>query len=138
MDVKEILEKFYQKCDTGDLKYVFTQYMNRIGAKSLDRRYKDTSNTYMIDGESYNWNKVTCENYKNNNDYMEYGKFDICLVMRKRMGNYFLIQIGDEYGNIKRPYEISYDKIIHCDEELLEKTVNEHQELFKIIERYIS
>ena len=58
--IEEILEKYYRTKDTKDLAALFERYMAEIGAMKLDRRRKDTSNTYQIDGNSTNWNRVSC------------------------------------------------------------------------------
>lgn len=53
--IEEILEKYYRTKDTKDLAALFKRYMAEIGAKKLDHRRNDTSNTYRIDGDSTNW-----------------------------------------------------------------------------------
>ena len=105
MNVLEILQNFYEKMETIDLALLFDQYMHEIGAKRLDRRRKDTSNTYVIDGDSANWNRVDCTYYKNSGDYIQYGKFAFCITFRERRGDYLLIEVGSPSGEIKRLYE---------------------------------
>lgn len=58
-NIEEILENYYKSKDTKDLALLFERYMAEIGARKLDRRRKDTSNTYQIDGNITNWNRVS-------------------------------------------------------------------------------
>lgn len=87
--IEEVLERYYRTKDTRDFALLFENYMKEIGASKLDRRRKDKSNTYQIDGKSTNWNRVSCYYYKNNGDHHQYGKFELCIVFRKRAGDYF-------------------------------------------------
>lgn len=131
--IEEILKQYYETYDTKDLALLFENYMREIGAKRLDRRRKDTSNTYQIDGDSTNWNRVECYYYKNSGDWQIYGKFDFCITMRKRSGSYLLIEVGSPSGDIKRPYEISYGKVISYDKELMEVLIKRHPKLFAMM-----
>lgn len=131
--IEEILENYYKTKDTGDLAFLFKFYMAEIGAKKLDRRRKDTSNTYQIDGYSTNWNRVKCCYYRNSGDCQEYGKFEFCIVFRKRAGDYLLIEMGNSNCDIQRPYEISCGKVIHYNKELLEELVKQHPKLFSMM-----
>lgn len=131
--IEEILENYYRTKDTRDLALLFERYMREIGAKKLDRRRKDTSNTYDIDGNSANWNRVDCYYYKNSGDYQRYGKFDFGITLRKRSGSYLLIEVGSPNGDIKRPYEISYGKVISYDKDLLEDLIKRHPKLFSML-----
>lgn len=134
-DVKDILESYYRNKDTKDLASLFERYMKEIGAKKLDRRRKDTSNTYRVDGSSTNWNRVECYYYRNSGDYQKYGQFEFCIILRKRAGNYLLIETGSPNCNIERPYEISCGKVIHYNEELLTKLAEQHPKLFEILDK---
>lgn len=128
--IEEILKRYYEKYDTKDLALLFDSYMREIGATKLDRRKKDTSNTYDINGDSTGWNRVECYYYKNSGDYKIYGKFDFCITLRKRSGSYLLIEVGSPSGEIKRPYEISYGKVVNYDKDLLIDLVKRHPKLF--------
>lgn len=132
-NIESILEEYYKNHDTKDLALLFERYMQEIGAKKLDRRRKDTSNTYQISGDSTNWNRVECYYYKNSGDYQGYGKFSFCITLRKRAGDYLMIEIGDKNEKIKIPYEISFGKIIHYDKELLTDLIKEHPKLFAMM-----
>lgn len=131
--IEEILKHCYEKYDTKDLALLFENYMREIGANRLDRRRKDTSNTYQIDGDSTNWNRVECYYYKNSGDYQRYGKFDFCITLRKRSGSYLLIEVGSPNEDIKRPYEISYGKVIKYDKGLMEDLIKRHPKLFAMM-----
>ena len=109
--------------------------MSGIGARNLDCRQKDTSNTYSIDGDSTNWNRVQCYYYRNNGDWKEYGKFEFKIAFRKKAGDYLLIEVGSSNGDIARPYEISYGDVIHYNEELLTKLVEQHPKLFEMLSK---
>ena len=132
-NIEEILKQYYETYDTKDLALLFENYMREIGAKRLDRRRKDTSNTYQIDGDSTNWNRVECYYYKNSGDYQRYGKFDFCITLRKRSGSYLLIEVGSPNEDIKRPYEISYGKVIKYDKDLMEDLIKRHPKLFAMM-----
>lgn len=107
--------------------------MAEIGAKKLDRRRKDTSNTYRIDGDSTNWNRVKCYYYRNSGDYQKYGQFEFCITLRKRAGSYLLIEVGNTNCHIERPYEISYGKVIRYDKELMKELIKKHHKLFAMM-----
>ena len=131
--IEKILEKYYRTKDTKDLAVLFERYMAEIGARKLDRRRKDTSNTYQVDGDSTNWNRVECYYYRNSGDYQKYGKFEFCITLRKRAGSYLLIETGNPNCDIERPYEISYGKIIHYNKELMTELVKQHPKLFAMM-----
>lgn len=131
--VEEILKQYYEVYDTRDLALLFEAYMKELGATKLDRRKKDTSNTYIIDGDSTHWNRVECYYYKNSDDWKEYGKFNFCITLRKRSGDYLLIEIGSPDGDIKRPYEISYDKVLRYDKALMKELIKQHPKLFAMM-----
>lgn len=133
MDFEEILTGYYRKKGTRSVAKLFERYMAEIGAKRLDRRRKDTSNTYMIDGGSTNWRRVECYYYRNSGDFQKYGCFDIKLALRKRGGSYFLIEAGSPDRTIRRSYEISSGRVIRCDKELLEEIVGRHFRLFEMM-----
>lgn len=132
-NIEEILERYYKTKDTKDLAYLFERYMREIGVRKLDRRRKDTSNTYQIDGYSTNWNGVSCYYYRNSGDYRQYGKYEFCIVFRKRSGDYLLIEVGSPNCDIARPYEISCGKVIHYNKELLTKLIKQHPKLFDMM-----
>lgn len=131
--IEEILEKYYRNKDTKDLAALFERYMAEIGARKLDRRRKDTSNTYQVEGDSTNWNRVECYYYRNSGDYQKYGKFEFCITLRKRAGSYLLIETGNPNCDIARPYEISYGEIIHYNKELMTELVKQHPKLFAMM-----
>lgn len=133
INIEEILENYYRTKDTRDLANLFKRYMHEIGARKLDRRRKDTSNTYQIDGSSTNWNRVQCYFYRASEDHKCYGKFEFSIVFRKRAGDYLLIEVGSSSGDIERPYEISCGKLIHYNKELLAELVKLHQKLFEMM-----
>lgn len=131
--IDKTLRGYYRKKDTKDLATLFKRYMVEIGAKKLDRRRKDTSNTYLVDGDSTNWNRVECYYYRNSGDYRKHGQFEFCIVLRKRAGSYLLIEIGNPDYSIARPYEISCGKVIHYNRELLTGLVKRHPKLFDMM-----
>ena len=131
--IEEILENYYRTKDTCDLAFLFEYYMAEIGAKKLDRRRKDTSNTYRIDGDSTNWNRVECYYYRNSGDYQKYGMFEFCITLRKRAGSYLLIETGNPNCDIARPYEISHGEVIHYDKEMMEELIKKHPKVFAMM-----
>lgn len=132
-NIEEILENYYKTKDTKDLALLFERYMAEIGAKKIDRRRKDTSNTYQIDGNSTNWNRVSCYYYRNSGDHQQYRKYEFCVVFRKRGGDYLLIEMGNPDSDIARPYEISCGKVIHYNKELLTDLIKQHPKLFAMM-----
>ncbi len=129
-NIEGILENYYRTKDAKDLANLFERYMHEIGARKLDRRRKDTSNTYQIDGDSTNWNRVECYYYRNNGDWQKYGEFEFCITLRKRSGSYLLIEVGNPNCEIERPYEISYGRMVHHNKDLLTKLAEMHPKLF--------
>ena len=112
---------------------LFELYMKEIGAAKLDLRKKNTANTYMIDGNSTNWNRVECYYYRNNGDHEKYGMFEFCITFRKRAGDYLLIEMGNNQCKIERPFEISYGEIISYNEELMTELIKKHPKLFSLM-----
>ncbi len=131
--IEENLEKYYRTKDTKDLAALFERYMAEIGARKLDCRRKDTSNTYQVDGNSTGWNRVSCYYYRNSGDHQQYGKYELCIVFRKRAGDYLLIETGNSNRDIQRPYEISCGKVIHYEKELMEELIKQHPKLFAMM-----
>ena len=131
--IEDILKQYYRNHDTRDLALLFENYMEEIGARKLDRRRKDTSNTYQIDGDSTDWNRVECYYYRNSGDYQRYGGFEFCITLRKRAGDYLLIEVGGVNEEIKRPYEISCGEIVNYDKELLTELIKNHPKLFAMM-----
>lgn len=131
--IEDILEKFYLKTDkTYSLQYLFLDYMDVLGARSLDRRRKDTSNTYTMEGKSTNWNRVECKYFRNSGDWkMHFGE-EFCLTLRKKGGDYFMIEAGVP-GENQCIYEISEGKVICCDHERLKELVKNHPKLFALM-----
>lgn len=122
---KEEVYKILDAYETKELARVFVEYMLTIGAKKLDRRKKDKTNTYSLDGETTGWNRVECYYHK---DSIEYGKEDLDITLRKRSGYYLIIgRKGD------RAFERSYDDIVHYDEKLFNEIVQDHKKLFQMI-----
>ena len=117
---------FYRKRETVELAWIFEKYMKDIGAKKLDKRRKDCSHTYLIDGKSTNWNRVECYYHKENDS--RYGKENLSITLRKRSGSYFLIE-----RKLRRAFEISEDEVICLDKELLNEIVEEHKALFEML-----
>ena len=101
--------------------------MQSIGARKVDGRRKDNSNTYIIDGDDTNWNRVSCYYYKENN--LTYGQESFEIVMRKRSGYYLLIEQQDT-----RPFETDGKHILHYDEKLMKQLINEYSGFFELLE----
>lgn len=131
--ITEILSDYYKKHDTRDLVLLFERYMKEIGAVKLDLRKKNNANTYRIDGNSTNWNRVECCYYRNNGDHRKYGMFEFCITFRKRSGDYFLIETGNNRCDIERPFEISCGEIIHYNGELMKELIKKHPKLFSLM-----
>lgn len=120
--MKEKLTEVWKSCETKQLAKAFEDYMKSIGARKFDRRRKDNTNTYMIDGNGTGWNRVQCYYHKDSEKYTEE---DLLIVLRKRSGDYFIVARKGE-----RAFEVDYSGIRHYEEKLLSKIVEEHRHLF--------
>ena len=108
--------------------------MNAVWKRCPYRKDKGSE----VDGEINRKNRtgnsrIECYYYKNSGDWQKYGTFDFCITLRKRSGSYLLIEVGSPSGNIKRPYEISYGKVIRYDKDLMEDLVKRHPKLFAMM-----
>jgi hypothetical protein len=116
------LTKVWQKCQTSDLAIIFEGYMQSIKARKVDRRRNDNKHTYTIDGKSTGWNRVQCYYHTDSTKYCEE---NLLLVLRKKAGDYFIIQRKEE-----RAFEVDYSGVRHYNEKLLKEIMNEHKPLF--------
>jgi hypothetical protein len=123
--MQEKLINLWKVCDTKQLANIFEEYMKSIGVRKHDSRRKDNTNTYMIDGKSTEWNRVQCFYHK---DSIEYCHEDLLIVLRKRSGNYFIIQRKNE-----RAFEFDYSGLRHYDEKLLKEIMEDHKPLFDLL-----
>ena len=121
----EKLTEVWRKCQTMQLAMIFENYMKSIGVRKYDKRRKDNSNTYMIDGKSTNWNRVQCFYHTDSTKYCEE---NLLLVLRKKAGDYFIIQRKDN-----RAFEVDYSGIRNHDEVLLKEIMDEHRPLFDVL-----
>jgi hypothetical protein len=123
--VKKLIEKLtkvWEKFGTMELALLFEGYMKSIGAKKVDERKKDNRNTYAIDGESTGWNRVQCYYHTDSTKYCEE---NLLLVLRKKAGDYFIIQ-RKEY----RAFEVDYRGVQNYDENLMNEIIKDHKPLF--------
>jgi len=118
----EKLTKLWKTCETKELALIFESYMKEIGVRKTDRRRKDNINTYLIHGDSTNWNRVQCYYQK---DSEESRKENVLLTLRKRAGDYFIIEREGV-----RAFEVDYRGLVHYNEVLLNEIIKEHQLLF--------
>ncbi|WP_243109557.1 zinc ribbon domain-containing protein [Clostridium perfringens] len=123
--IKERLINFWKNTETKKLASIFEQYMNNMGVRKLNRRRKNNKNTYLIDGKSTGWNRVSCYYYKNSEKYSEE---ELSMTLRKKSGNYFIVE---KHGI--RCFEIDYSDIRHYDENLLNEVIEENKDLFKMM-----
>lgn len=128
--LKEELTKVYKSCETKQLAAIFKEYMKSIGVRKYDGRRKDNSNTYMIDGNSTNWNRVQCFYYK---DSIRYEDRTLLIVLRKRAGNYFIVE-----KECERAFEVDYSGIRHYDKTLLNDIIKDHKPLFDSLLKVIN
>jgi hypothetical protein len=120
--IVEKLTKVWRLCETKQLAQIFEQYMHSIGVKKRDDRRKDNTNTYMVDGKSTGWDRVQCYYHKDSTEYCEE---NLLLVLRKRAGDYFIVQREEA-----RAFEVDYSGIRHYNESLLKEIMDEHSPLF--------
>lgn len=126
MDIKEKLIKFQSERETKELAVMFEKYMKNMGFRKVDGRKKDNSNSYRVDGDCTNWNRVECYYYKDNDT--RYENMDLGITLRKRSGNYMIVE-----RKMVRAFEVSYGKIICYDEKLLEEIIEEYKGLFELM-----
>lgn len=119
--MKNKLIKVLNKCETKELSSVFKTYMESKGIRKFDRRRKDNSVSYLIDGAETNWNRVQC--YYNNGSE-RYSEEDLLVTLRKRSGFYLIVERKGQ-----RAFEYDYD-LKHYDEKLLNEIYSDHKELF--------
>lgn len=128
--LKEKLTKIWRLCETKQLSEIFEEYMKSIGIRKHDGRRKNNNNTYMIDGHCTGWNRVQCYYHK---DSFKYSEENLLIVLRKRAGNYFII----ERKGI-RAFEVDYSGIRHYEENLLNEIMKEHKPLFDSLMRLVN
>lgn len=128
----ELLGNYYKFHGAKDLAVLFENYMQGIGARKLDRRRKDTANTYRI-ASGINWNWAECYYYKNSGDWQENKKFTFSIKFSKIPVSYLLIESGSYDVEIKRLYEIAFGTVLYYDRESLLKLVRQHPELFVML-----
>jgi hypothetical protein len=116
------LKDVWEKCGTRQMAKIFEEYMASIGVKKYDPRRNNNHGTCLIDGKSTNWNRVQCHYYKDSTMYCEE---DLLLVLRKKAGDYFIIQRGEV-----RAFECDHRGVINYDESLLNEIVKDHKPLF--------
>jgi hypothetical protein len=121
-NIVEKLTKVWKACETKQLAQIFEQYMISIGVKKHDNRKGNHLNTYMVDGKSTYWNRVQCFYHKDSTRYCEE---NLLLVLRKRAGDYFIVQRKET-----RAFEVDYSGIRHYDEALLKEIMDDHKPLF--------
>jgi len=119
--MKDKLIQVLKKCETKELGNLFKTHMQTKGIRKLDRRRKDNSISYLIDGESTGWNRVQC--YYHNGSEL-YSEEDLLIVLRKRSGFYLIVERRGV-----RAFEYDYS-LRHYDEKLLNEIYNDHKELF--------
>ncbi len=120
--MKDRLITLWKLGETKSVAHIFEEYMKTIGVRKLDRRRKDNTNTYLIDGESTGWNRVQCYYHA---DSERYSEENLEIVLRKRAGSYLIIARKGV-----RAFEVDYDGIKHYDEKLLSEIMKEHKPLF--------
>lgn len=120
--MKGRLTTLWKMGETKSVAHIFEEYMNVQGARKLDRRRKDNSNTYLIDGKSTGWNRVECYYHKDSEVFAEE---DLLIVLRKRAGSYLIIARKGV-----RAFEVDYDGIKHYDKKLLKEIMENHKPLF--------
>ena len=118
----EKLTNVWKQLKTKQLAKIFEEYMQSIGVEKRKGKRKDNSNTYMIDGKATNWNRVQCYYHKESE---RYGHENLLLVLRKRAGNYFIIQ---QKGI--RAFEVDYKGLASYDRYYLDEIIKEHKPLF--------
>lgn len=120
--MKNRLTTLWKMGETKSVARIFEEYMKTKGVRRLDRRRKDNTNTYLIDGESTGWNRVQCYYHKDSEVYAEE---DLEIVLRKRAGSYLIIARKGV-----RAFEVDWNGIKNYDETLLKEIMEDHKPLF--------
>ena len=118
----EKLTALWKRCETKELAKIFEAYMKNIGVKKYSEKNSDAINTYLADGKSTGWNRVSCYYKKDNANY---GEEDLAITLRKRSGDYLIIE-----RKLERAFEVDYSGIRHYDEKLLNEIISDHKPLF--------
>lgn len=120
--MQETLVKVWKSCGTKRMAKIFKSYMQEIGAVEIDTRKNVNDNTYLINGRTWNWHKVSCRYYK---EFTNYAAVDFEIVLRKEMGSYLLIRSEDV-----RVFEIDHHGLLVYNETLLTELIGNHRPLF--------
>lgn len=121
--MQENLIKVWKACGTRRLSDIFKKYMASLDVAAQTSKTEDNSNTYSVNGKTWDWDKVECRYYK---EFTSYGNSELWIVLRKAMGSYFII---GKHG--KRAFEADHHGIIHYDEKLLAEIIADHEPLFQ-------
>jgi hypothetical protein len=122
--VEDRLTRVWKKFDTKQIAKVFEEYMESIGVqkRNLKKESNDNLNTYHIDGKATSWNRVQCYHHK---DCGRFAGENIVLVLRKRAGNYFIVEKKNE-----RVFEVDHNGILRYDALAMQEIYNEYKPLF--------
>lgn len=131
MEIKDKLYKLLDILETKQLAKIFKDGMEAKGIRKLDRRRKDNSKVYMIDGDTTNWNRVECYYRTDNKDW---NNSDLEITLRKRAGYYLILEYKGE-----RVFERSWNDIVYYNEEGVNELVGTYKkffdELFNLVEQ---
>lgn len=119
--MKDKLVQVLKNCETKALGELFKIYMESKSIRKCDRRRKDNSVSYLVDGESTGWNRVSCY-YRNGSE--KYGDEDLAITLRKRSGFYLIVE-----RKSVRAFEYDYE-LRSYDDNLLNEIYKDHKELF--------
>ena len=123
--MKDKLTKVWKTYSTKKLAKIFESYMQSIGARKYDGRREDNSNSYLISKDTPNWCRVQLYYHKNAWDF---GNEDLLIVLRKKAGNYLIVEKKDV-----RAFEVDDYGIKHYEEDLLKEIIEENKPLFDSI-----
>ena len=137
-EAREILSKHCHTKANKEFGDLFKVFMYRIGATKLDKRKKDTSNTYEIEGHKgkYTIDRTEYIYYDKNGQYKDVFNYAFCIIIQKEQGNFLSIYMLDERGINTEIYRISYWKEEIFEEELFAKFLERYQEFFRVFKDY--
>lgn len=138
-DIKNILMNYLNTHSPKDLAATFESYMKTVGAtkegrfhtykvsgRSSDKVSVSRRNSYRVNGDSENWNRVECKYYEE--DDMTYQNESLVIVMRKTRGYYLLIESHGE-----RIFDTDGSEVLFCKEEKLPILVSHYEKLFEMM-----
>lgn len=126
---KEACKQFLDSKSVTYLAENFGKWGDRYGYRSYNGRRKDNRNTYSVAGKCYEWHKVECELYGEDQNHPK-----LMIIMRKEAGLYLIITYEDRHI-----IEMDYNgkdgefRVLRDDEDAMWQAYAEYRTLFDML-----